>query len=424
MKSQESQAQLPSETNRDLTHIGKEKETYMTHLNRRRGGRPLGFVAIIGTLVLALALAACGSSGSSSTSSASAPASSGSSSTSSGGSSGSSSTSAAASALTPYKTLPTSINITTPLKSAPPAGKTIVMLGTNNPSNVIIQQGLQKLASMAHWNYSLVDYDPANPGTFTSAETTALAKHPQYLVEAGLPLTASQIAMAKNAGAKWILDSVYPVSVTGPVIGQVDSYAQDALMGKITADFFVSDSGGKGNAVIEHVPSYPILDGFTTGFANEVKAQCPACKMSTTNITIPDLVAGKAASELVSALRSNSSANYLVFDDGPFADGITSALSAAGLNGKVKVIGEAADQAGIAALKNGSEAAWTGFDPGYQAFEDLDIAFRDAEGMPIPVSQEAVQPTQLLTKDTIGSTTNWSAPTDAQAQWLKLWHLG
>jgi|HubBroStandDraft_6_1064221.scaffolds.fasta_scaffold13982_4 ribose transport system substrate-binding protein len=396
----------------------------MTHHDRRRGGRlrTRGFTAIIGTLVLALALAACGSSSSSSsTASSSAPASSGSSSTSS---SGSASTSAAAAALAQYKTLPTTINITTPLKSAPPKGKTIVMLGTNNPSNVIIQQGLAKLAKMAGWNYSLVTYDPANPGTFTQAETTALAKHPQYLVEAGLPLTASQLAMAKSAGAKWILDSVYPVSVTDPVIGQVDAYAQDALMGKITADYFVSDSGGKGTAVIEHVPSYPILDGFTTGFSNEVKAQCPSCKTSTTNITIPDLVAGKAASELVSSLRSNSSANYLVFDDGPFADGITSALSAAGLNGKVKVIGEAADTAGIAALKNGSEAAWTGFDPGYQAYEDMDIAFRNAEGMTVPVALEAQQPTQLLTKDTIGSTTNWSAPTDAQAQFLKLWQLG
>ena len=50
----------------------------------------------------------------------------------------------------------------------------------------------------------------------------------------------------KNAGAKWILDSVYPVTVKDPVIGQVDAYAQDALMGKIIADYFISDSGGKG----------------------------------------------------------------------------------------------------------------------------------------------------------------------------------
>jgi ribose transport system substrate-binding protein len=194
-------------------------------------------------------------------------------------------------------------------------------------------------------------------------------------------------------------------------------------MGKIIADYFVSDSGGKGNALIEHVPSYPILNGFTDGFTKEVKAQCSGCKTSMTNVTIPDLVAGKVPSILTSALRANSSANYLVFDDGPFADGITSALGAAGLKDKVKVIGEAADQAGIAALKNGSEAAWTGFDPAYQAYLNMDVAFRDAEGSPIPVNEEALMPTQLLTKDTVGSTTNWTAPTDAESQFLTLWHL-
>ena len=396
--------------------------THDSRLDRRRRSRlrARGYLAIAGTLMLALALAACGSSSSSSSSSSGGSSASNAAST--GSSGGSASTSAAAAALAPYKALPTQINITTPLNSAPPKGKTIVMLGTNNPSNVIIQQGMQKLAKAAGWNYSLVSYDPANPGTFTQAETTALAKHPQYLVEAGLPLTASQLAMAKNAGAKWILDSVYPISVKDPVIGQADSYAQDALMGKIVADYFINDSGGKGNAVIEHVPAYPILNGFTDGFGKEVKAQCPGCKTSTTNVTIPDLVAGKVPATMVSALRSNSGAGYLVFDDGPFADGVTSALAAAGLS-QVKVIGEAADQAGIAALKNGTNAAWTGFDPGYQALLNMDMAFRDAEGMQIPVDQEAVQPTQLLTKDTIGSTTNWSAPTDAQAQFLKLWHL-
>jgi len=405
----------------------------MTHhstLDRRNGGRARvrGVAVIVGMLAIALALAACGSSSSSSSagsssSSGSSGSSGGSTATNAAASTGTGSVAAAAAALTPYKSLPTTINITTPLKSAPPKGRTFVMLGTNNPSNVIVQQEMAKLAKDAGWNFSVVSYDPANPGTFTAAETTALSKHPQYLTEAGLPLTASQIAMAKNAGAKWILDSVYPITLGGAVIAQSDAYAQDALMGKIVADYFISDSGGKGNAVIEHIPSYPILDGFTSGFGNEVKAKCPNCKTTEADITIPDLVAGKAPSTLVSALRSNSAANYLVFDDGPFADGITSALSAAGLNGKVKVIGEAADQAGIAALKNGSEAAWTGFDPGYEAFENMDIAFRDTEGMPIPVSQEAQQPTQLLTKDTIGSTSNWSAPTNAEAQFLKLWHL-
>ncbi len=401
----------------------------MTHhpqLDSGHGGRPRWgrhLTAIIGTLVLCVALAACGSSSSNNSSSASGSAVSSSAAASASGATSAGSTSAAATALKQYMALPTKINITTPLKAAPPSGKSIVMLGTNNPSNVLIQQGMQKLASMAHWNYSLVSYDPANPGTFNSALTSALAKHPQYLVEAGLPLTASQLAQAKNAGAKWILDSVYPATVKSPVLGVVDAYAQDALMGKIIADYFVSDSKGKGNAVIEHVPAYPILNGFTDGFQKEVKAQCPGCKTSITNITIPDLVAGKVPSTLVSALRSNPSANYVVSDDGPFFDGLTSALAGAGLAGKVKVIGEAADQAGIAGLKNGTEHAWTGFDPSYQAYLNMDIAFRDAEGMSIPIDQEALQPTQLLTKQTIGSATNWSAPTNTQAQFLKLWGL-
>ena len=94
----------------------------MTKLDRRRGGRPLGFVAIIGTLVLALAVAACGSSSSSTTSASSAASSGSSGGSSTAASSGSASTSAAAAALTPYKALPTTINITTPLKSAPPSG--------------------------------------------------------------------------------------------------------------------------------------------------------------------------------------------------------------------------------------------------------------------------------------------------------------
>jgi ribose transport system substrate-binding protein len=390
---------------------------YHSGPDRRPLARPRarGLAALTATLVLALALAACGSSSSSNTSASGSTAG-------SQGSSGSSSTTAATTALQQYMALPTKINITTPLKSAPPAGKSVVVLGTNNPSNVLVSQGIQKLAALAHWNSSVVTFDPANPGTLTAAITSALSKHPQYVVETGNPLTPSQLSTIKSGGAKLILNSVYPVTVTPPVIAQTDSAAQDALMGKLVADYFISDSGGKGNAVMEHVPAYPILDAFTNSFQAEVKAKCPSCTTSMTNVTIPDLVAGKMTGELVSALRSNPSANYLVYDDGPFADGITSALNAAGLS-KVKVIGEAADVAGIAALKNGSESAWTGYDPGYQSYLDLDSMFRDAEGMAIPVSSEATQPTQLLTKQTIGSTTNWSAPADPLAQFKALWHL-
>ena len=217
------------------------------------------------------------------------------------------------------------------------------------------------------------------------------------------------------------------MTVKPPIIAASNAYANDAEMGRVLAYYFVADSGGKGNAVIEHVPAYPILTAFTDEFNSTVKSLCPACKTQLVNITIPDLAAGKIPSRMVSALKTNPDANYMVFDYGPFAEGINSALNGAGLGGKVKILGQAADQGAIAALKSGQQTAWTGFDPSYQAFAMFDSMFRDLEGLPINEAQEGVQPTQILTKSNINSVNIkngfWSEPADAPSQFQALWHL-
>ena len=233
------------------------------------------------------------------------------------------------------------------------------------------------------------------------------------------------VKKVQDAGAKWVLTSVHPAEVTpgGPIIVNANAYANDALMGKVLADFFVSDSKGKGNVIIEHVPAYPILGGFTDGFQKEVKALCPDCKVQIQEITIPDLTAGKVPSVMVSALRKNPDANYVAFDVGPFANGIDAALAAAGLSNKVKVIGQAADEAGIAALKTGKQLAWTGFDPVYSTYVMMDAMFRDSLGMPIDAKASGLQTTQILTKENVGDISTWSEPKDALNQFKALWGL-
>ncbi len=376
-----------------------------------------GFPAIIATLALALTFAACGSDDNASNSAAS-----------SGGSSSSSSGDAAGIAtaqerLAPYQSAPTEISIKEPLKGTPPAGKNLVMLGTNDPNNQKLQKSLKELAGLAKWNYDVVSYDPANPATFNQAIDTAITKKADYVAEAGIPLTPAMIKKVQDAGAKWVLTSVHPVDVKDPIIVDTNAYANDEQMGKVLADFFVSDSKGKGNIVIEHVPAYPILGGFTDGFQAEVKELCPDCKVKIQDITIPDLVAGKVPSVMVSALRSNPDADYVGFDVGPFAAGIDAALASAGLTDKVKVIGEAADEAAIAALKSGKHTAWTGYDPVYSTYGMMDAMFRHSLGMPIDQEKAGTQPTQILTKDNVGDITNWSQPADALDQYKKLWGL-
>ena len=373
-----------------------------------------GFPAIIGTLVLALAFAACGSDDNASNSAA-------------GGGSTSSSAGAAKGIATaqerlkPFETTPTEINSKEPLKGAPPTGKSLIFLGTNDPNNQKLQKSLKELAALAKWKYDVVSYDPANPSTLNAAIDTAITKKANYIAEAGIPPTPAMIKKVQDAGANWVLTSVHPVEVKDPIIVNANAYANDVQMGKVLADFFVSDSKGKGNVVVEHIPAYPILEGFTDGFKAEVKELCPDCKVKIQDITIPDLVAGKVPSVMVSALRSNPDANYIAFDVGPFAAGIDPALAAAGLAGKVKVIGEAADEAGIAALKSGKHTAWTGYDPVYSTYVMMDAMFRHSLGMPIDVEASGVQPTQILTKENVGDIDHWIAPPDALDQYKKLW---
>jgi ribose transport system substrate-binding protein len=389
--------------------------THHTRRSRRTGGRPRvrGFAVILGMLVLALAFAACGSDESDSGSSSS----SGASSDASGG------VAEAKKRLERYNAAPTKITLTEPLKSKPPSGKTVVMLGTNDPNNQKLQKGLKEVAALVGWNYSTVSYDPANPATFKAAVDTALAKKPNYVAEAGIPLTQAVIDKVKNAGAKWVLTSVHPVEVKDPVIVDANAYANDELMGKVLANWFIADSKGKGNIVIEHIPAYPILEGFTDGFQAEVKELCPDCKVKIQNITIPDLTAGKVPSVMVSALRSNPDADYVGFDVGPFAAGIDAALGAAGMKDKVKIIGEAADEAAIAGLKSGKHAAWTGFDPVYSTRVMMDAMFRDSLGMPIDQEKSGLQTTQILTPDNVGDISTWSEPKDALDQFKTLWKI-
>ena len=390
---------------------------------RGRGlrARRHGLIAVAASAVTVAALSACGSS---SSPSAAAAAGASAASTQAAASSGTQSAGVATAEakMKEFLAPPSQINITTALKSPAPSGKKVIFVGTSEPSNVQAQDAVGQAARAIGWSYSEINYDPANPATLLAAFQSALAKHPDYVVEAGVPTTlipSGTLAQFKQAGVKLAITASYPSTLTSTIIAGTDGYANDYQMGQELAYYFVANSGGKGNALIEHVPAYSILDAFTGAFTSTVKSLCPGCTYQFVNITLPQVAAGQTSSLVVSALRRDQAANYLVFDDGDFADGITSAMSAAGLTG-VKIIGQAADTQGLAGLRAGTEAAWTGYSAVYAGYETVDAMIRSAEGIPADPNEE-VQPTQLLTPSTVGSATTWDLPGDALAQFLKLW---
>ena len=378
----------------------------------------------VGSAVAACAvLAACGSSKSNSSSGGSGGSSTAASSgTSTGSSSGGSGVIAKNGAAYQASLKPlTKINVSTPLKSPAPHGKTLITLGTSNPQNVQIQHEFESIGKTYGWNVSAIQYDPANPQAFQQALNTALQKHPDYINESGTPLTPSQLAQVKSAGVKLIPIGVYPIKTQDPVIGDPDSYLNDVTLAKPVANYFISNSQGKGNGLFVRVPAYPILDGFTNTFMNMVKTDCPACKLKVVALTLPQIGNGQENSIVTAALRSDPDAKYVIYDDGSWADGIVSSLNAAGLSGKVQIIGEAPNQDEMAQTRLGKETLWTGFNAPETAMQAFDVMFRDAEGMPIPKA-DYTQDTQSLTKSTIGNATVFTAPSDALQQYEALWN--
>jgi ribose transport system substrate-binding protein len=375
--------------------------------------------ALVAAVLVGSAVAAgCSSSGSSTGGS-------GGSSTSTSSSSSDSANIAAANAdVAQYLQPPTSITQTVPLPKTPPTGKSIIFLGISEPTVVETQNTIKAVAGILGWKFSVVPYDNANPASMQQAFATALAKHPTVVAESGVaPSLFGQSTINAYAAAHVpiIVAAATPVTVTNTILGTATGPGTQGLGGKVLADWFVANSKGAGDAIIEHAPGYSILDAFTSQFQSTVQQLCSACKLKLVNISLPQIAAGDTTSIVISALKANPSYKYLIYDNGDFAIGINSALQAAGLTG-ISVAGYILDTSGAAELKAGNESAWMGYNPYYQAYGIMDIALRYVEGVPITANDDT-QPTQVFTPTNIGSTVTFNKPANALQQFEKLWKV-
>jgi ribose transport system substrate-binding protein len=369
----------------------------------------------LGGIVLASTVTACSSSGSSSGSTGSP--------TTTGTASPGGDAAAVAKAqadLAQYLTAPTKILQTNPLPGPVPKGKKIIFLSeANTPNIVAIATGGIAAAHAIGWQASSITYDPTSPASLQSAFSSALLKHPSVVaVTASDPSTfgASTIAAYKSAGVPIILTA--EASTPAGFLGNPGGPGNFTKEGQALADWFVVDSGGKGSALLAHVPAFPVLNIYAAAFNAQVKALCPDCTVKTQDISIPQLLQGQAASVVVAALRKSQSTKYVFFDDGSFAAGINAALNAAGLHG-IKIGGGNDQPENTAGIKAGTQNAWIASNSYNLGYSVVDIALRNMLGAPSTTND--VQPFQLLTKENVGTTTTWDYPSDSPAQYLKLW---
>ena len=376
-------------------------------------------LGVVIAVTSALVIAGCSSSSSTSGSGASS-----SSSSSSASGSASSGVTAAKAYEAQWLNAPTSINVTTPLKSKPAAGKLLVGLDSGLGSAKVLAQYWAQAAKDAGWTYKDL-ISGSTSSTQQSAMNSAIQLNPAGILTSGIPNATiqTQLNLAAQKGI-WVNSSATTSPPSGAMFDtSIANPAQLDQWGKMVAAYVVVQSNGK--AVIQDfsLPVFPILYVFDKSFEAAIKQWCTDCTVTEHPQQGSDI--GTATPQaVVSSVTRAPNTTWLIFDLGDLATGVNAALSAAGLHG-LHIGGLTADTPNITALKDKTQDVWTAYSLPIVAYRQVDSMARKFEGM---ATVNAALPTQLLTQDNINSMVadsaqNYVGVANYRSQFLTLWHV-
>jgi ribose transport system substrate-binding protein len=379
--------------------------------------------AVIAVATSALAIAACSSSSSSSTSGGTSASATGSATT---GSATSAGLAAAAAYQQQFLNTPTSIGISTPLKSKPTPGKLLVGLDSGLGSAKVLAQYWAQAAADIGWKYKDL-ISGSTPAAQQAAMNSAIQLNPAGILTNGIPNSTiqAQLTLAAQKGI-WVNSSADTSPPSGAMFDtSIANPAQLAQWGKMVAGYVVTQS--KGKAVVQdfQLTAFPILLDFDTAFVAAVHLWCSTCKVTTNAVPAASLGTSALTSQVTSVVTRNPDTNWLIFDLGDLEIGVDAAVKAAGLTG-LSIGGLTADTPNIAGLKSGAETVWTAYSLPIVAYRQVDSMARKFEGIPI---LSAALPTQLITPANVStlvvdSAGNYVGVADYRAEFQKLWLVG
>ena len=378
------------------------------------------FAAVIAVATSALAIAACSSSGSSTSATG------GSTSAAAAASATSAGIAAAMAYEQQFLNTPTSIGISTPLKTKPAPGKLLVGLDSGLGSAKVLAQYWAQAAADIGWKYKDL-ISGSTPATQQAAMNSAIQLDPAGILTSGIPNSTiqAQLTLAAQKGI-WVNSSADTSPPSGAMFDtSIANPAQLAQWGKMVAAYVVTQS--KGKAVVQdfQLTAFPILLDFDTAFVAAVHQWCSTCKVTTNAVPAASLGTSALTSQVTSVVTRNPSTNWLIFDLGDLEIGVDAAVKAAGLTG-LSIGGLTADTPNIAGLKSGAETVWTAYSLPIVAYRQVDSMARKFEGMPI---LSAALPTQLITPQNVNSLVvdsagNYVGVSDYRTEFKKLWLEG
>lgn len=315
---------------------------------------------------------------------------------------------------------PTQIPNSTPIDKPIPSNKSVTFLScgtsTCNLEADIIKQATDKLG----WKFTSLAND-GTPEGIKKGWQQILRDKPDGVIYSATPVASFKKELDEAAAAGI---EVVACCTTDPADGQkldfvVGTPEQTAPDGDLLANFVISDSKGKGNALFVTVSAFEIISAIQGGFEDTIASNCPAC--STDTLDIPMASIGKDVTDrIVSYLRSHPDTKYVVLSiDGALGVGLPAALKAAGLN-DVTVVGDGPDTTTLQYIESGLQKATVTFPYYEEMFAQVDALARIFAG--VDPEENVTIPRWFVTEDTLPTATEiFPVVEDVQEQYFALW---
>ena len=382
-------------------------------------GKILG--AVVGVLLVAVALAACGGGGFSSGGEGTIGAGAGSSGK--GEEGGNTAALAEAKAeIAKFIGRPSPFPVTEKLKELPPKGSKVAMLLGGTPVGAILAEAAEEAEKPLGVDVITIKAGPSPPGAVRCGCGGGDLR-PRYRC-GGEPGTFGQADQRTRAGRD--------PDVT---VGELDTeqygiknpqaagpWAEQN--GRLMADYVAAEFGTESNVVFYGVPELGFSAVEEEAFNKQLEKVCPECAVRSVGITIEE-IGTTAPNTVVSDLQANPETNVTVYAAAEDLIGVPQALSAAGID--VKSIGINPPPTVLQYIKEGKVAVGLSTDLPVASWQQMDQVAREIIGQPElsgPAS-EGLQDTQFLRPQdiTLDPSKGWTGYPDYKERFEKLWGL-
>jgi len=265
-----------------------------------------------------------------------------------------------------------------PLPSAPKPGLTVAITTCPLPVCKTVTDAAADAAKKIGWHVKEYESE-LTPESYISTMTRVVNDKPDLI--AYTPVVPNQAVQDQLTAAA---DAGIPIVVmapagdrpdkNGPVSASFVGYPQFYESGKLEGDVIVADGGtGKNTTFVWDPALSSIWNPVKAAFIESVGAtgsEPEVLEAATAGI-------GKdVPGQIVSYLQSHPDVKYLAFALADYTVGVPEALSAAGLDGKVKIVSRAPLASNLANIKNGKEFASVGEETEASGWRAIDALAR------------------------------------------------